>query len=368
MVKVLNLLSGIFLAAVSSTSVISCGSNSNSEETSNINNFDQIYVLGDSLSDVGSLMGAATDFLSQQSQFSAKSLQFSQIDNKDVYYNNNEFGTGPNAVQHVAVDLGLNLTAGWSFNLSSLKIPGTFSKIGNDYAVGGSQARDTSGLLGAFSLSAQLNALITQHAVNGKLNSNDLVIVESGNNDLFAALGITTSGQTTPSSNQMKIADDAVASEKTVIDGLISAGVSHILVTNVADLSSTPWYLKNDHAVAQSLTNYYNDNWDAMMASEMKANNNKIKSMDLYSFFNQEISIAASLGMNTTDQTVNADISEKGIETAITTNNGNIAVTFMPGQTWNTLKNNFFLDYVHPTEWMQNKVGSALYNLVNQKW
>lgn len=334
--------------------------------------FSQIYVLGDSLSDSGSLMGAATQFLERNPEIAAKKLEFSPVNNKSVYYHNKQFCTGEVAVQHLAHDLGLEINPGWNYTVLQPG-GGVYNHYGNDYAVGGSQAYKgtggTSVVENFFTLQNQCLALLSQHAVNNKLSPNDLFVVESGNNDLFNALGLPNTGDS-PTAAQKQIAYNAVwKGEKTVINTLIAHGAKHILVTNVADLAKTPSYQKIEHEVTIGLTSYYNNQWSEMINEEI-SNNKKgiIKPFDLFSFFDEEINVAKNLGMDIVHNTVVSDISAAGIEKAVFENNGDIAVNFVNNKTRKDLTKDFFLDDVHPTEWMQNQVGQALYKVVIQKW
>lgn len=263
------------LASTSLTPILTTN-NINYKITSDTN----FYVLGDSLSDTGALVGAGTQF------FEASSLLFPDI--KEVKlespYYNNSFSNGLVAAQIIADKLGVKLTPGWKFNDLLFK---THQQVGSNYAVGGAQSSnrtDAEGLfINKFDINAQIDALLDQHTVQ----KNDKIFLEIGGNDIFYAM--------TKVFNFMQyiVIDSAIANEKTALEKLIINGENHILVANLPDISAIPMFNKDTTKISRvkELVNMFNDKWTTMINNLNVKYNNPIKPYSLFNSMNQAINV-----------------------------------------------------------------------------
>lgn len=322
----------------------------NNKNVENDSKYHQLYILGDSLSDTGGFTGAGTDFVNTRFM----PVPFSQVQLGNPYYHNKSFCNGPVAVQHLADKLNLNLTAGWKFSAAWGWL--NYNHIGNNYAVGGSVAAENSSWTGyfysnRFSLDKQEEALFDQHQ---DLQANDLVVIESGSNDMLAAIGTDSSKQ------QLEIINKAVKEEKIVITNLIKKGMKHIAVTNVPDFGEVPEFYQTDNQqLATFLSTFYNSEWTKAISHLISEYPGVIKTYDLNSALNKYLKIFEQKGLSR--------------KNAITSNyaslitSGTVTATYVNGANPENINDYFFLDEVHPTEWLQNQVGNDFYNLV-RKW
>ena len=182
----------------------------------NAENYSNVYVFGDSLSDNGNLRAIAPD---------------------QTY--GDRFSNGPVAVEVVAAGLGFTLTP--SYHLAG----GT---TGNNFAVAGAKAVDEDGNEATpdINLPTQVNAFLQ---INGGVAPSDaLYIVLIGGNDIRAAREIRA-GVVFAANAQERQAirqaanqsiKDAVLSEIAQIRKLIAAGASNILVANAPDIGVIP--------------------------------------------------------------------------------------------------------------------------------
>ncbi len=106
------------------------------------NKYHQLYVLGDSLSDNGSLVGLANQMLGKVPGFLKSYVGIKEIAFKSPYYNNS-FSNGPVAVEVLANKLGLSLIPAWFNEFKMLFLGWTFEKSGNNYATSGAQVIGT---------------------------------------------------------------------------------------------------------------------------------------------------------------------------------------------------------------------------------
>lgn len=314
------------------------------------NSYHQIYVLGDSLSDTGGLVGVIQTFFTKNHYYFGEKVHFS-----DPSYNHTNFCNGKVAVQVLADKLKLSLKSGWDFNaFDNLE---HFSKIGNSYAVGGSEySHDTTSLgyllYNRFTYSDQVNALLKQH----KIQNNDLIVLEGGNNDLLAAVRATTLKE------QQRIVNEALNNEISLIKKLISNNANHLLVTNVPNFSNVPEFVKSNQKEKTRITNII-ENYDQRLQNlinNLPTNSrSKVREYSLFSAFEKYLKVAKSQGINTTDATVSIDYAS-GLNPFKRT----MEVNYYPGKNYQSFKKDFFYDEVHPSAWTDNLIGNDFFNLV----
>lgn len=199
--------------------------------------FDNIYVLGDSLSDQGNLLAATA------------LIPGAPLLPDPLHYFDGRFSNGPNYVDVLAQQLGLS---------SGPSLLG-----GNNFAFGG--ARTTSNFADSFfppglfpwSLNAETAAFAARH-VN---DPNGLYIVFSGSNDIGDIVGLGLDPATVMTTLLNGI-DNAIAAFRL-------AGAQTILVPNVPDLGLEPAFAGNaaGAAAATALSQQY----DALLQAQLAA-------------------------------------------------------------------------------------------------
>ena len=183
----------------------------------NAQNYSNIYVFGDSLSDNGNLRAVAPD---------------------QTY--GDRFTNGPVAVEVLAAGLGLSLSP----SLHLLQTP----PFGNNYAVAGAKAIDEDGneQTPDINLPTQVNAFLQING--GHAPSDALYIVLIGGNDIREAREIQA-GVVFASNFWERLmihieatvsVTKAVQSQVAQINKLIAAGAQNILVANAPDIGAIP--------------------------------------------------------------------------------------------------------------------------------
>lgn len=199
--------------------------------------FDNIYVLGDSLSDQGNLLAATA------------LIPGAPLLPDPLNYFNGRFSNGPNYVDVLAQQLGLS---------SGPSLLG-----GNNFAFGG--ARTTYNFADSFfspglfpwSLNAETAAFAARHVSD----PNALYIVFSGSNDIgdIVGLGLNPAG--------------VMTTLLSGIDGAITAfrlaGAQTILIPNVPDLGLEPAFAGNPAAAAAATA--LSRQYDAMLSAQLAA-------------------------------------------------------------------------------------------------
>jgi len=248
------------------------------------NNYSNIFLFGDSLSDTGNI-ATVTGSL-------------------PLPFYNNRASNGEVGIDELVKSLNAGtfqstiLNANYSDHLINLA-----TGTGSNYAVVGARA----GGMGANDLSAQVTAFFTRY--NGVAPNSALYIVFIGGNDVIFASGIFD-----PSLAHQTI-DTAVAIEKLQIQKLITAGAQHILVINVINVSLAPIITIQaatspvpQHVLqAYNLSLYFNMQLNQSVLDLNMFNNSSIIYFDLFTAFDT-ILMNASLPngfSNTTDACYN---------------------------------------------------------------
>ncbi len=302
------------------------------------------YVLGDSLSDTGALVGGVTSLF--------KHLKISKVVKMLPPFYKNSFSNGPVAAQIIADYLHVNLTPAWKFDLFLL----TDEQIGNNYAVSGALASRKkeltieSFIINHFDISHQLDALISQHHIN----NNDIIFIEIGGNDILYAI------KQLSLSNQEVVINEATTLIKDALYKLITKGAQRIFLSNVTNISLTPLF-KNKDAVKEHvllLTNKFNKILDNVIET-LNKNKKIIIKYDMFSALTNAINKFKNLDSkhNITDAAVTTDFSE-------IINNGIITPHFNENVNEKNINNYFFFDNIHPNKWAHNIIGQELIELI----
>jgi len=222
--------------------------------------YSQLFVFGDSLSDIGNVASASFGIYPGQ------------------YYWNNRFSNGPVWVE--SLDIGLGLPP-----LVRSTISG-----GTDFAYGGAQTSGTGGLDGIFikDVDEQINQFLPKSTSTADPNA--LYVVFAGANDLI-------NGQTNVSVPVNNLSQD--------LGRLAAAGARQFLVPNLPLLGYTPKFNGNPSTFASynTLSTQFNTSLDTMLDNfEAGHATLTVHRLDVAALFSQAIADPAAFGLtNVTD-------------------------------------------------------------------
>lgn len=212
--------------------------------------FDRLFVVGDSLSDGGTYSLAVQ---AGQAQAGGPVLPINYR-----FLTNAPDGSSRTYAEVLATSLGIDLQPNVINGVPGA--PGTpFENPvplgGTNFAEGGSRTVDPAGIgvnpaagITTIPLRTQVDRLL---ATNPGFNSNDLVIVWGGANDVFAQSGAVGLGAISPAvaGGNMAAAAQGLATD---IARLSAAGAETILVVTVPDIGQTPFGLQSEAATPGS--------------------------------------------------------------------------------------------------------------------
>jgi len=193
----------------------------------------ELFVLGDSLSDIGNAAGVSDYLLGKTISPPTVGLcnPFDVIvlsrGCEDVIYRKSRVSDGPVAVEQLATGLGLAPLG------PSLHIVPSRPSIGGDYAVASAKARGG----GTEDLGRQVEVLLLDRA---PLPSTALFVLIIGGNDALDALRTAKAGGPTAGESTAAILTSAVAAIGDNLERLLDLGARRIVVANVPDLAVLP--------------------------------------------------------------------------------------------------------------------------------
>lgn len=309
--------------------------------------YHQIYVLGDSLSDNGALVGA-------WSALTSPILGYDLVMD-DPFYQNHSFSNGRVAAEVLANKLNFNLDAAWNFDF----LFKTYNHVGNNYAIGGAQSAplkwtNPRGIFfNNFTINRQIDALLEQHT----LQNDDLTFFQVGSNDFWFQI------LTAPANEQEELMQISVASQGKALQRLVDNGNKHILTMNTPDVSKTPWFRGTDkeEGIAK-ITGRYNDLWMNMIANLQAKYPHYFKVFDIYNELPILLADFAAKGGNTEQGAVDISLDWGSLFS------GHVTPVYNEGVTFETINDHFFFDFVHPTEVIHENIGEMLYQLATSKW
>lgn len=325
-----------------------------SEKTKIMNQIDHLYVIGDSLSDNGALVGAGTQFFKGN-----KILPKIQEITMEEPYHNNQFCNGANAVSVVADYFHKPLTPAWRFK----KIPvvgKTYEQVGENYAVGagrlGNSLYPGNFFVNLFSAQAQVHALLAQHK---NINNHDWVLFVMGANDLLAVMQETI----LPFPTWKLYLDSTIFLEKLALITLLHHNVSNIVVTDVTDISETPAY-NNDpdlRKTASQAYTYFHSQWKIMIQTLKEDYPQQINDFDLSAVVKETLTELSKTSINIKEGASDINFYESFLS------DGKLAPKLHPGVTLDKVNDYFFVDSVHPTEISSKIIGTKLAKFISDK-
>ncbi len=283
------------------------------------------------------------------------------------------FSNGEVAIEILARKLGKVLTPGWPMpNLKIATIFGSMElngdhKVGTNYAFSGAKAAEgdseiDKNLFNRFTLDNQVNALINDNRAS--INSKSLFVIMIGANDIIFAkdeINIT---------NALNKINDA-------LNNLYHNEARNFIVFNVPDISKTPlWSQKSqsEQEFTKNLTNQFNSGLQNIINNFMETQSgSRVIPVDINKIFNNLLNEAVRNGIDTQNPCI-SNISNLQLESNYNplnnfmstfkngilpfkylTNNNNVTCNA------NTIDNYFFMDYIHPTKNLHEKIAAIVY-------
>jgi phospholipase/lecithinase/hemolysin len=323
-----------------------------------------LFVLGDSLSDVGNAAGAADYVLGKTIVPPTVGLcnPFDVIvlsrGCEDVIYRKSRVSDGAVAVEYLATGLGL-AALGPSFHVVPSR-PST----GMNYAVASAKARAG----GIEDLGRQVDVLLLDRA---PLATAALFVVIIGGNDAIDALQAVNAGGPTAGASSETIVTAAVAAIGDSLERLLDSGARRLLVANIPDLAVLPSVRETARssgtpaavlAAATTVSDDFNRELDARLdVIEAKRAWNSpqppvIVRFDLHAALAAVLQAAQQRGANTTDPCFDSDAYRESA-TAARTFHADCAPLANGAPRF---ANFVFWDDVHPTGATHSAIGAAL--------
>ncbi len=228
----------------------------------------------------------------------------------------------------------------------------------NNYAVGGAKASlgtdiKSKVFLNGYSLERQVDLLLTDH----KIKPTDLIYLGIGGNDILAAIEEENYYAAS------KIVNQAILTIENSINRLINNNARHIILANAPNVAKTPRYFKSPiQNYANKISNNYYEMFEQMYLKLKEKYPTYLKKFDLYNCFNKMLFDFEKNGINTTSPCV--EYKNKGAEVLLFGFNPD----FVAKCDETTLEKSFFFDDIHPTAIVHKEVGEQLYQLALSKW
>ncbi|MEH2092733.1 SGNH/GDSL hydrolase family protein [Nostoc sp.] len=268
--------------------------------------YDNIYVFGDSLSDIGNVFNATNGI----------------IPPNPTYYNGH-FSNGPIWVDYLASDLGLTLN------------------LKNNFAFGGATTgTENIGLATLPGLQQQINNFV---AGNETADPNALYIIWAGTNDY---LSYFFDGEPNPS--------NTVANLSTALTSLVADGAKDIMVVNLPDLGKSPFanFTSQRSNLFSTFSSEHNSslNTELQVLSQQLSPDINIIELNVNSLFDRIVAAPEEFGFtNVTNSCISEDLSVVPID--------------IPTQQVSCNPKEFlFWDGVHPTTTAHKLIGELAFS------
>jgi phospholipase/lecithinase/hemolysin len=328
-----------------------------------------LFVLGDSLSDIGNAAALADYVLGQPFYPDATVGLCNPFDVfvlergcDALIYRRTHATNGLVAVEVLAAGIGLS-----SFEPSFHVVPDRPVQ-GTDYAVDGAMAGES----GVDDLGAQVDALLLD--VGPQLPADALYLVMIGGNDGLAALRSAAeySAGLAPASDSDQIAAAAVGAIGDAVDVLVGAGARRLIVANVPNLAAVPALSERASALgldaaavsalAADITAKLNAALAARLADTAAAYPDaRIEAFDLFGALEEARLAASAAGKNVTNACFDSEtyrespLAERRFDPACAPQSADAAPRF---------DQFFFWDSLHPSADAHAAVGQALIDFV----
>ena len=330
-----------------------------------------MFVLGDSLSDVGNA-AAAADFVLNLPPYpptvglcNPEDVLVLKRSCDELFYRKSRVSNGPVAVEDLARHFGLGELKPALYFLFTRPVEGT------NYAVAGAKAREP----GQGDLGRQVDMLLLDHS--SQLPADALYVIMIGGNDAIDALKTAVGGDENADKASAAIVTAAVAAIGTNLEHLLDAGARRLIVANVPDLSMLPAVRAKAHAssdeagmlaTARAISDSFNRELD-MRLDQVTADGRwsstsppSLKRFDLSAAWHAADAAFKAQGKDTMDACFNSDIYRHS-STAVR--------VFAPGCAPKDggaprFSQFAFWDDLHPTAAMHAALGAALVNVLGR--
>ncbi|WP_342190132.1 SGNH/GDSL hydrolase family protein [Spiroplasma endosymbiont of Dilophus febrilis] len=346
-----SLLSLFLLTSLITTS-INLQNHNTENQTKNQTKYNQIYALGDSLSDNGALVDLVNTMLGKIPSFLTG---IERVEFQPPFYGNS-FSNGPVAVEVLANKLNLSLSPAFLAEFKISFLGWKFQQLGNNYSTGAAQViAGTSNnkfgnlLQSKISLTKQTTALLTQH----KIKSNDLVVIILGANDFVWVDKIDDA-----------LIDNVVQRQEENLRRLIASNAQRIVIGNLPDIADTP-IIKERPLITTEVIKKYNQKLAIMVNKVNKDFANYVKLYDLFTTFKKIANNFLLAGKETKKGCSKLELD--GFLERVKKNKGDIIVEFNDYCNLHNIDNFLFFDQVHPTKNAHYQLGMELFNIV-KKW
>jgi len=274
-----------------------------------------LFVLGDSLSDIGNVAALADYVLNQPIDPPTVGLcnptEVLVLKRRcdDLYYLESRVSDGPVAVERLAADLGLPPLR------PSLHIVPNQPHVGTVYAVGGAKARGSRDS----DLARQVDWLLVDHAL---LPQDALYVVIIGGNDAIDAMKADAASPMAPVKPSAAVVTNAVNAIGTQVERLLDFGARRVVVANIPDLAALPATrvaarASADEAAALAAANAISLSFNQALAAKLSAIEAKarwappipvIVRFDLYTALTTVRDALAASGGNVVDACFASDV------------------------------------------------------------
>ena len=329
--------------------------------------FSELFVVGDSLSDTGNAAAARDAAVGVFSYDKTHSYTFGLCSPLDtdlescglVFFEKSRVGDGPVAVERLSegLKLGAPVPSFYLLPLIGIDRP----SVGSNYAVASAKARGP----GVEDLTSQVNALLLDHS-RPDLPAQALYLFAIGGNDALDALQavaafLTDEPRTESSGEILEAAVEAIAFN---VERLIDSGARHVLVLNMPNISALPAVRSAadgllgilSRSAASLLARTFNAQlWWRLREVQLRNPSAQVEIFDLYTAFEVERARAFFSGRNIEDGCFD---SEKYFDDGIRTFHHDCAPAA------ENLAPDFgefvFWDGLHPTGRIHAAIGDAL--------
>lgn len=307
--------------------------------TSDARAYTNLFVIGDSVSDVGNL------FLATGGQVNPAAA----LPQQPPYFSG-RFSDGPVFIEHVYEGLGL---------------PGILTPSfagGTNYAVGGARSRyhasdndpiagfdpsifDPLGNLDSdalqFSLLGQVDSLLATEGPN--LDNQALYSLWIGSNDVSDAV-ISVLTQTAPTMTYpLELLEQSAADVGDAVRDLVEAGAHHLLLPTVPDLSLVPQIQDIGNPVASEIARQLSATFNSLVDTQLAGIDADIRRLDTFAFLNELVADPTAFGL------------PAGVNTNEACFSGFVGV---PGEVCSDPSNYLFFDRIHPSALTHKALGA----------
>jgi phospholipase/lecithinase/hemolysin len=323
-----------------------------------------LFVLGDSLSDVGNA-AALPDYLLGRSFYPEATIGLCNPSDiylfdrscDDLIYMRSRVSNGPVAVEVLAAALGLSPLE------PSFHVVPRRPVHGTNYAVAGATAAGT----GIDDLASQVDVLRLDRGP--VLPGDALYVLLIGGNDALAALRDAAEAEVglEPAQDSTEAVTAAVGAIGDAVDALVDSGARQVMVANLPNLAVLPVLRERAEAVglatataealAAGLTATFNAALSERLQMVQQAHPEaRIEPFDLYAAVDQVRLVAETVGINVTDACFDSEAYRESLTAERAFDEGCAPLGDGPPR----FDEYFFWDSLHPTAAVHAAIGEAL--------